>query len=54
VFLCILMSVYQFTSYVVTVVCQLLINGYVMLCCVTELMPVLDNLCIFVSVSSFV
>jgi len=32
VFLCVLMSVYQFTSYVVTVVCQLLINGYVMLC----------------------
>jgi len=26
------MSVYQFTSYVVTAVCQVLINGYVMLC----------------------
>ena len=31
-FLCVLMSVYQFTSYVVTAVCQLLLNGYVMLC----------------------
>jgi len=31
-FLCVLMSVYQFTSYFVTAVCQLLINGYVMLC----------------------
>jgi len=29
--LCVLMSVYQFTSYVVIAVCQLLINGYVML-----------------------
>ena len=35
-FLCVLMSVNQFTSYVVTALCQLLINGYVMLCYVMQ------------------
>jgi len=39
------MSVYQFTSYVVTAVCQLLINGYVMLCCSIEGGPP-ANVCI--------
>jgi len=47
---CVLMAVYKFTSYVVTAVCQLLINGYVMLCYVMLLVSTPSKMSVHVHI----